>query len=261
MTDELQEFEIPHNATFPAVSMPMTNKFKIPTIVSFADPFLNSSPESSGRNQLELSIESARSLWALTLQGDRKHNHIDDPYLFGWWTEYVIDGRDVPMSHNPDGDVRVAIANFRKLKTDWDELLSRKCWDRAKTYPPAEVLAVMIRESLSEPEHDVIFMGSRVNHRNAISYIQKALNKGVSAISPVVLMFLASHMTLKLNKPVKREAQTPCQKRDSEFYRLFEAQGKSCKEIMALWNRSHSSENLVTESTVRQAISRFRKKM
>ena len=177
---------------------PLSGVPTIPSIVVGREwPFFI---EHRDAESIDAVIDAVDVLWGRT-GGDVT---IDNRAFFGPTAKFT------GVSGAPDqGDARIAIANYRHLVKSWRELLAKPCWSNEKTYPPANVLAALIDQSIVSADINALSVLRHHDHKSAINWLEQSRLEAVVIIRPTMAVFFASLTVEGKWTPPKERDDTP----------------------------------------------------
>jgi hypothetical protein len=148
----------------------------------------------------------------LELLWSRLAEPIDDISATDFWgatTQFFFDGDDEASSWygGSSNQPIIAIANYRNIEVMWSEFLPRL---QLSTYPPKEVLLVMVREAFASYDVDawqMMFHGYEnwktddwfFEYKKIISFLDVKIQQAVDLLRPTMHMFFSSIWAQRAN--------------------------------------------------------------
>lgn len=193
MMDELDEFSGPvvNDPRFP----------EIPKVIVRREwPYFN---DSADVESLQCVADDVDSLWRRLAEWNEP---IDSPEFYGPTADYWLDGMDCPIDLYRDqlGDARIAIANYRHASTEWERLLGKPCWKGVSTYPPVNVLVVMMQEYFTGDIDAVQLLAFTQDNLRSIAILEERRKRGIETVAPTMAMFQASVWALGIERRYRR---------------------------------------------------------
>lgn len=163
-------------------------------------------PEDEDTESLECVANDVDSLWRGLAESSTS---MDDPEFFGPTADFWFTNESVPLNMDRGnvgyGDARIALANYRYMESQWATLLAKPCWRAIKTYPPVNVLAVMMHEYFPSDFHAVQTLRFKGDQTRAIEQIEESRRAGVAIVAPTMAMFFASLWAEGIHKPEREK--------------------------------------------------------